>query len=533
MAWRGRQLTGYAKNGVTSTFKYDADGLRSSKTVGGVKTEYQYVGDQLFYEKRGDSQEFYYFYDSYGNLSTIYYTLNNNGTTSRAVYHALTNAQGDVVALYNSAGNLVAQYEYDAWGNTLSVKDALGVAITAWYNIAVANPIRYRGYYYDADLGLYYLRSRYYDSTIGRFINADSQISDVGGNVLGNNSFAYCHNNPVNMSDPTGHWPNWSKLVSGIGLAITGMIAVTAAATATCVAAPVVAAVAIAGIACMAMGSSEIVESFNGYNLVRDTVFRGNEPAYNTARVVASVVATAGTGYINNVSSSGGIPSCFVAGTFVLSQFGQVEIEEIKVGDKVWAENPETGEKALKTVVQTFVNESDELIHLFVNDEEIITTPNHPFYVPQKGWVSAINLRAGDILVLVNGKYVALEQVQHEILETPVTVYNFEVEDFHTYYVGQSDVLVHNMCPQKGVGGKGWEGDKTWRENVKTVGSGGTIKSLNGGIPTESQARQLISQSGGTLTRVEGPHLYPNPHTFPHINYVTQEGIKGTIQILE
>lgn len=221
MAWRGRQLTGYAKNGVTSTFKYDADGLRSSKTVGGVKTEYQYVGDRLFYEKRGDSQEFYYFYDSYGNLSKIYYTLHSNGTTSRAVYHALTNAQGDVVALYNSAGNLVAQYEYDAWGNTLSIKDALGVAITAWYNIAVANPIRYRGYYYDADLGLYYLQSRYYDSTIGRFINADGTLNG-NGDVLGFNMFAYCGNNPVMNIDPSG-----MGLLIAVLIAI-GVVAVTA-----------------------------------------------------------------------------------------------------------------------------------------------------------------------------------------------------------------------------------------------------------------------------------------------------------------
>ncbi len=155
MAWRGRQLTGHTKNGVTSTFSYDADGLRSTKTVGGVKTEYQYVGDQLFYEKRGDSQEFYYFYDSYGNLSKIYYTFINtqNNTTSRAIYHALTNVKGDVLALYNGAGALVAQYEYDAWGNTLSIKNASGATIDAWYNIAVANPIRYRGCYYDADLG--------------------------------------------------------------------------------------------------------------------------------------------------------------------------------------------------------------------------------------------------------------------------------------------------------------------------------------------------------------------------------------------
>ena len=203
MAWKGRQLTGYAKNGTMSTFSYDADGLRGSKTVGGVKTVYQYVGDKLYYEKRGDSQEFYYFYDSYGKLATVYYSLNTDTSSSRAIYHTLTNAQGDVIAIYNNTGALVASYEYDAWGNILSVKDASGNAITQQNHIANANPIRYRGYYYDADLGLYYLQSRYYDSETGRFINADGYIT-TGQGVLSHNMFAYGGNNPVNMCDPSG-----------------------------------------------------------------------------------------------------------------------------------------------------------------------------------------------------------------------------------------------------------------------------------------------------------------------------------------
>lgn len=95
---------------------------------------------------------------------------------------------------------------------------------------------------------------------------------------------------------------------------------------------------------------------------------------------------------------------------------------------------------------QIFENKSNELVHVFVNGEEIITTPSHPFYVPKLGWTSAIKLRAGDILVLSNGEYVVVEAVQHEIFESPVKVYNFEVEDFHTYFVGECSVLVHNTC---------------------------------------------------------------------------------------
>lgn len=94
-------------------------------------------------------------------------------------------------------------------------------------------------------------------------------------------------------------------------------------------------------------------------------------------------------------------------------------------------------------------------------------------------------------------------------------------------------MLVHNACGERGVGGKGWFGDKTWRNNVNTVRSGGTIKSLDGGIPTIKQATQMIEQSGGTVLRTESAHLPPNPHTFNHINYLTYNGNKGTIRILE
>ena len=137
---------------------------------------------------------------------------------------------------------------------------------------------------------------------------------------------------------------------------------------------------------------------------------------------------------------------CFVEGTLVLTDNGQKPIEDIRPGDHVYASDPETGESGYKEVVQTFENETEELVHIFADSDEIVSTPRHPFYVPQNGWTSAVDLRAGDILVLSNGEYVTVEQVQHEILEAPVKVYNFEVQDFHTYYVGKNAVLVHNKC---------------------------------------------------------------------------------------
>ncbi len=102
----------------------------------------------------------------------------------------------------------------------------------------------------------------------------------------------------------------------------------------------------------------------------------------------------------------------------------------------------------LQTVLETYENETEELIHVHVTGEDIVTTPSHPFYVNQFGWTRAADLRAGDVLVLFNGEYVVVEFIQHEILELPVKVYNLEVEDFHTYFVGESSVLVHNGCEE-------------------------------------------------------------------------------------
>jgi len=112
----------------------------------------------------------------------------------------------------------------------------------------------------------------------------------------------------------------------------------------------------------------------------------------------------------------------------------------------VWAEDPETGERALKRVVRTFLNESDELVHVKVNGETITCTPEHPFYVYGAGWVAAKDLKPDYRLVLQNGRDVSVDAIWREKLAEPTAVYNFEVEDFHTYYVGSSCILVHNQC---------------------------------------------------------------------------------------
>jgi hypothetical protein len=143
---------------------------------------------------------------------------------------------------------------------------------------------------------------------------------------------------------------------------------------------------------------------------------------------------------------SGGLnpKACFEAGTTVATVAGAVAIQNIVAGDKVWSYNSATKTNELKTVVSTSVKTADKFIKIKAGEETITSTPEHLYYVVGKGYVVAEFLRAGDRLQLLNGEIVIVEQIQHEILESLVAVYNFEVEDNHSYFVGNSSVLVHN-----------------------------------------------------------------------------------------
>ena len=121
-------------------------------------------------------------------------------------------------------------------------------------------------------------------------------------------------------------------------------------------------------------------------------------------------------------------------------------IEEIEVGDKVLAYDEETGEQAYKPVVRLFRNETKEWYHVFAGGEEMVCTGGHPFYVVGKGFIEARKLKVSEKLLLSSGKEVIIEKVEVEQLAESETTYNFEVEDFHTYYVSDCKVLVHNMC---------------------------------------------------------------------------------------
>ena len=419
----------------------------------------------------------FFSYDASGYPISMTYRKSTDAATAAEVYFLASNPQGDITYIYDIDGNRVVTYNYDAWGNILSITGTKATTIGRY------NPFRYRGYYYDNETGFYYLNSRYYDPSSGRFLTADGQLND---GLLGYNLFAYCENNPVSYTDPTGEWPDWDKLFKGALLAAIGVMTVVAVVSTggTCI--PIIAAayavLATAGVVATMVGASEVVESFTGNNPVRDYA---GEDMYDALKYGSMTVVSYGSAIIEVGTS---ISVCFVEGTEVSAASGHIAIETVKVGNMVWATDPETGETGLKEVVRTFVNETSELVHIKVNGEEIICTNEHPFYSPVKGWTAAIQLRAGDKLQLLNGDYVIIEQIQHELLESPVKVYNFEVEDFHTYYVGDTEVLVHNQCYKK-------LNQNNYRSNaLKYYNSDGVDKAAHHMLP--QQYRSFFSERG-------------------------------------
>ncbi|MDE6864310.1 MAG: hypothetical protein K2J41_08020, partial [Eubacterium sp.] len=209
--YNGRQLESVydSEIGLDCSYTYDENGIRTSKTVNGVTTYYN-TRDGVILSQTDGTNTMYFQYDESG--VPIGYIYNDIQIFYR------TNQNGDVIGLVLPDGTVIANYNYDAWGNTVSIN-----VLYDWKplrDIAEANPIRYRGYYLDTETNYYYLQSRYYDPSICRFINADipNIAQQYKFDVNGLNIFAYCCNNPINNADPEGYYNYTSLGKKGIKL---------------------------------------------------------------------------------------------------------------------------------------------------------------------------------------------------------------------------------------------------------------------------------------------------------------------------
>ena len=231
----GNSSTGSAAAGTAISYTYNSSGIRTSKTVGtgasAITTEYTLDEDRVI--KASDGTDTVWFsYDESG--APVSMRLNNT------LYLYTKNLQGDITGIVDTAGTKLVSYVYDAWGKVTAANEA---GTSAGTQLIVTNPHTYRGYWYDRETGLYYVSSRYYDPEIGRFINADAAIGQIG-NIQGMNMFTYCFNNPVNMSDPTGNWPKLSTVFAVVAAAAITVAAVAAVVVSCGAAAP---ALAVAG----------------------------------------------------------------------------------------------------------------------------------------------------------------------------------------------------------------------------------------------------------------------------------------------
>ena len=199
---QGRRLSG-VENGKSIKYLYDHTGARVKKTVDNTVTEYQWAGDLLLSEKT-DGRIIWYCYDSQANLISV--------TIRGITYFYVRNAQGDIIALVDADGKVVVKYTYDSWGKVVAVTGELADTV------GVQNPFRYKGYYYDNETGMYYLKSRYYVPALKRFICTDEIKYTVASpkDRSFKNLYVYCDNNPYSREDPTGRF--WTEVVIGAAM---------------------------------------------------------------------------------------------------------------------------------------------------------------------------------------------------------------------------------------------------------------------------------------------------------------------------
>ena len=203
-AWeKGKNLKTVSTGSNTITMQYDSEGLRTQKKYNDERINYYYDNNKNLTGMDASGIVLFFHYDSNGNVIAMSRYGNK--------YYYVKNLQGDIEEIVDSSGKAVVTYTYDVFGKIISQTD------TSDCDLANINPFRYRGYVYDSETGLYYLKSRYYDPVTGRFLNAD-MYCDTQSNIFGTNMFAYCNNNPVNQRDPEGTDAYWVQFGNAVRL---------------------------------------------------------------------------------------------------------------------------------------------------------------------------------------------------------------------------------------------------------------------------------------------------------------------------
>ena len=387
-------------NGGAVQIAYDAFGERVAKSVNGVVTRYLVEDDvnptgipQVFDELNGAGQVTRSY--AYG-IQRIDEEQVLNGAWTPSFYGY--DGGGNVRQLTDSNGNPTDTYEYDAYGNSFTVSGT------------TPNNYLYRGEQFDSDLGLYYLRARYYNPGSGRFYSRDPKDGHRK-NPQSLHKYLYTNGDPVNGIDPMGR----EDLVECAEVSAAG----------GCAALPVTTGL--------------------------ETAVMLPEAELELSEVEVAEEELEGAEEIEKVEEEDDCFLCFAAGTLVHTELGEVPIEKIAVGTRIITRNGVTGKLEHEHVTALTKPHKDLLIEIFVEGEQLPlrSTTHHPFWTKRgdqpEQWIRSGDLHIGDRLYTIEGAWRAVIAITntHQL----ETVYNFTVDKDHDYFVGKMGFLVHNAGP--------------------------------------------------------------------------------------
>ncbi|MBF0293484.1 MAG: hypothetical protein HQK86_15155 [Nitrospinae bacterium] len=480
------RLIGASKNGLaTASYAYDNNGNRINATVNGVSTQgyydlkdrlttygnnsYTYTANGELLTKTNVSGTTTYAYDVMGNLvfvtmpdgTLIEYVIDGqNRRVGKKINGMLTHGylykdQLEPVAELDDTGNVVTTFIYGTKANSPDfmvksgvtyrvISDHLGsirmvvdmttgaiaqqIDYDEWGNIENDSnpgfqPFGFAGGLFDHDTMLVRFGTRDYDAKTGRWMAKDPIRFDGADDNL----YGYIKSDAINKTDPSG-------LISYVWMPCTEKD------VEECVA------------SCHSSGKEyeSCRRRYITLDLINRTVLRkstlscsckdddDDKPNIPPPFIPPLVCPLPGRG-----GSSGG---CFVAGTLVLTDSGYKNIEEIRLGDVVLAWDEMLRQNKLERVVGLVVALRSDLVRITVSlsDDDIIASPNHKFYVLERGWLKASEIKEGYRMIDSNNNVIAVNSISTVADTKEINVYNIEVEGLHTYYVGKRKVLTHN-----------------------------------------------------------------------------------------